>query len=89
MSDTPRTGSGEWCKADFARELERELAAAKAQRDPLAKRKAVQLIALPLQGQTWNELYALCDDGTIWHRIEPQKWSQSLDIPQPQQEAKP
>lgn len=69
--------------------LEAEVATLKAQRDPLAKRKVVQLIALPLQGQTWNELYALCDDGTIWQRIEPQKWSQSLDIPQPQQEAKP
>ena len=37
MSDTPRTGSGEWCKADFARELERELAALKAKADPLAE----------------------------------------------------
>ena len=26
MTDTPRTGNGEWCHADFARELERELA---------------------------------------------------------------
>jgi hypothetical protein len=85
--------------SDFARELERELAAAKAElaalkaaANPIAKRKVVQLIVLPQEGQTCNEVYALCDDGTMWRRYEPQGWDQTLGIPQPEQpeqEAKP
>ena len=35
MTDTPRTGNGEWCHADFARELERDLAQRTADRDAL------------------------------------------------------
>jgi len=69
-----------------------EVAALKAAAKPLAERKVVQLIVLPQEGQTSNELYALCDDGTIWQRYEPQGWMQRLGIPQPEQpeqEAKP
>jgi hypothetical protein len=69
--------------------LRAELDALKAAANPPAKRKVVQLIVLPQAGQNWNELYALADDGTIWQRYEPNGWSQSLDIPQPEQEAKP
>ncbi len=65
--------------------LAAEVAALKAAANPLAKRKVVQLIVLPQEGQTCNELYALCDDGTIWQRYEPQGWSQRLGIPQPEQ----
>jgi chorismate mutase len=65
--------------------LAAEVADLKAAANPLAKRKVVQLIALPLEGQTMNEVYALCDDGTMWNRIEPQGWSQTLGIPQPEQ----
>jgi hypothetical protein len=71
--------------------LRAEVAALKAQSEPLKaepRRKVVQLIVLRQAGQTYNELYALADDGTIWQRYEPNGWSQSLDIPQPEQEAK-
>jgi hypothetical protein len=80
---------------DAADELDRlrdELAALKAAANPIAKRKVVQLIVLPQEGQTCNEVYALCDDGTMWRRYEPQGWDQTLGIPQPEQpeqEAKP
>jgi hypothetical protein len=43
MSDTPRTDAeearyyGKWAKSDFARELEREIAAMREQRDRLAE----------------------------------------------------
>jgi hypothetical protein len=84
-----------WTEAEIDR-LRAEVAARTAERDalkpaakPLAKRKVVQLIVLPQSGQNWNELYALADDGTIWQRYEPNGWSQSLDIPQPQQEVQP
>jgi chorismate mutase len=65
-----------------------EVAALKAAANPLAKRKVVQLIVLPQKGQTENEAYALCDDGTMWRRHEPQWWSQTLNVPQPEQEGK-
>jgi len=67
--------------------LTAEVAALKAAAKPLAERKVVQLIVLPQEGQTSNELYALCDDGTIWQRYEPQGWTQRLGIPQPEQRA--
>jgi hypothetical protein len=73
---------------DAADELDRlrdELAALKAAANPIAKRKVVQLIVLPQEGQTCNEVYALCDDGTMWRRYEPQGWDQTLGIPQPEQ----
>ncbi len=81
-----------WCEEKsksmtFYAELERlraEVAALKADANFLARRKVVQLIVLPQEGQC-NELYALCDDGTIWQRYEPQGWSQALGIPQPEQ----
>jgi hypothetical protein len=89
-----------WCEEKskamtFHAEVERlraEVAALKAAAKPLAERKVVQLIVLPQEGQTSNELYALRDDGTIWQRYEPQGWTQRLGIPQPEQpeqEAKP
>jgi hypothetical protein len=49
------------------------------------RRKVVQLIVLPLEGRTCNEVYALCDDGTMWRRYEGQEWLQILGIPQPEQ----
>jgi chorismate mutase len=69
--------------------LAAEVAALKAAANLLAKRKVVQLIVLPQEGQTSNELYALCDDGTIWQRYEPQGWMQRLGIPQPEQPEQP
>jgi hypothetical protein len=71
--------------ADEIDRLRAEVAALKAAAKPLAERKVVQLIVLPQEGQTSNELYALCDDGTIWQRYEPQGWTQRLGIPQPEQ----
>ena len=65
--------------------LAAEVRTLKAAANPLAKRKVVQLIVLPQEGQNWNEAYALCDDGTMWRRHEPQGWSQTLNIPQPEQ----
>jgi hypothetical protein len=53
------------------------------------RRKVVQLIVLPKKDHYWNELYALADDGTIWQRYEPNGWSQTLDIPQSEQEVQP
>lgn len=74
--------------SDAVREITRlraEVAALKAK----TRRKVVQLIVLPKKDHYWNELYALADDGTIWQRYEPKGWSQTLDIPQSEQEAKP
>ena len=65
--------------------LDENAALKKADPNLLARRKVVQLIVLPQEGQSWNELYALCDDGTMWNRCEPQGWSQTLGIPQPEQ----
>ncbi len=71
--------------AEISRSRIADLARVKAE----PRRKVVQLIVLPLDGQHWNEVYALCDDGTMWNRREPQKWSQTLAIPQPEQEVTP
>ena len=77
-------------KAEAERDaLAAEVAALKAAANPLARRKVVQLIVRPQEGQDWNELYAVCDDGTIWQRYEPHEWSQVKGIPQPEQEVQP
>lgn len=74
MRDTPRTDvetyeldykvlipreGGEWVKADFARELEREVAALKAERD-----EAHSLICT-----WWVNLVGVVDDGEIMYAM--------------------
>ncbi len=84
---------------EYMEEFAAAIRAALGERDALAaevaalkkaktRRKVVQLIVLPKKDHYWNELYALADDGTIWQRYEPNGWSQTLDIPQSEQEAK-
>lgn len=47
------------------------------------KRKAVQLAAVTQSGATYPDLFALCDDGTIWQMLNHESyWQQLPDIPQ-------
>lgn len=44
-------------------------------------RKVIQITAMPTT--TYGQLYALCDDGTIWH-LRLHTWQKIEGIPQPE-----
>ena len=51
------------------------------------KRKIIQIAATPDTTDYYSELYALCDDGTVWRKTirpsdEDTKWKHIEDVPQ-------
>jgi hypothetical protein len=52
------------------------------------KRKIIQISTIPDTNEYYAELYALCDDGSVWHKTirmtgEDGGWKLVEDIPQP------
>jgi hypothetical protein len=52
------------------------------------ERKVIQIAATDTDGSTSQSVYALCEDGTMWHGYWAKgglKWDQIPNVPQPEE----
>lgn len=52
-------------------------------------RKVIQIACNPESQSHFPELFALCNDGSIWVECNGEKWKQILDVPQPKKRPDP
>lgn len=45
-------------------------------------RTIIQIVAIPMTARSKLELFALCDDGSVWSRTPNHEWTRVKEIPQ-------